>query len=78
MERFTWKTNGMANEKNIVSGAKYRFTVLTPRMIRLEFCEEGLFEDRASQIVFHRDFSPVKFSLDKDGDTLILKTEYLT
>ena len=78
MERFMWKTNGMANEKNIVSGAKYRFTVLTPRMIRLEFCEEGIFEDRASQIVFHRDFSPVKFSLDKDGDTLILKTEYLT
>ena len=45
--RFYWETRPLANEKNIVLGEKYRFTVLTPNLIRMEYSESGTFEDRA-------------------------------
>ena len=38
-------------KKNIIKGNKYRFSVLSPRLIRLEYNKEGLFEDRATSLV---------------------------
>lgn len=46
MERFKWETRPKALECNIVSGEKYRFTVLTDRLIRMEYSPIGEFEDR--------------------------------
>ena len=37
--------NNYSNELAIVRGDKYRFTVLTPELIRLEYQEEGVFEN---------------------------------
>ena len=36
---------GVAKEKNILKGRTYRFTVLTERLIRLEYNENGNFID---------------------------------
>ena len=41
---------------NMLIGDKYRITVLTDRLIRLEYSENGRFEDRASFAVTNRDF----------------------
>ena len=39
------------NVKNaIVQGENYRFTVLTPSMIRMEYSEKGVFVDKKTQI----------------------------
>ena len=78
MKRFKWYTMGNATKENIVMGDKYRFTVLTPRMIRIEYDENGKFEDRASQVVFYRDFQKCDFTVEKNNSKVIIKTEYLS
>ena len=51
-EQFKVGKNSVANEKSIIKGEKYRITVLTERLLRLEYNENGVFEDRATEIVF--------------------------
>ena len=50
------ETRPNALAANIVVGDKYRITHLTEGLLRLEYSEDGVFEDRATQMVFFRDF----------------------
>ena len=45
----------------MVVGDKYRITLLTEGLLRLEYSEDGVFEDRATQMVFFRDFPEVTY-----------------
>ena len=46
------------NVKNaIVQGENYRFTVLTPSMIRMEYSDKGIFVDQKTQMVVNREFT---------------------
>ena len=63
-----------ANPENIVQGDKYRFTVLTTGLIRLEYSEDGVFEDRATQTVLNRDFEKVDFLVKETEDELEIVT----
>lgn len=47
--------------ENIVRGSKYRITVLSEILVRLEYSETGLFEDRPTELVMNRNFPKVKF-----------------
>ena len=76
--RFLWETRPLALPANTVSGEKYRFSVLTPSLIRMEYSEQGIFEDRASQSVFFRDFPENKFSVERKDGVLRIETENLT
>ena len=60
-KRFLWPTAGKALDANIVRGDNYRITVLTDRLFRLEQDADGEFEDRATQVVFYRDFPAVEY-----------------
>ena len=40
--RFKLQLNGACNPACVVQGEKYRFTVLTSQMIRLEYSDEGV------------------------------------
>ena len=42
-----------ANRQNILQGDKYRITMLTEGLVRLEYSEDGIFEDRATQTVIN-------------------------
>ncbi len=75
--RFKWSVSPIASEKNTVAGASYRFTVLTNRLIRLEYDANGVFEDRASQSVFHRDFPEVEYTADITDGILKIETDAL-
>lgn len=44
------------NKACIVQGEKYRFSVLTPFMMRMEYSETGVFEDLQTQTVLNREF----------------------
>lgn len=77
MGRFQWPVRPEALPENIVSGVNYRFTVLTPQLIRMEYAPEGIFEDRASQTVFYRDFPPCNFSRKLERGILTVETENL-
>lgn len=77
-QRFKWETEGKALESNMIIGKKYRFTVLTDSLIRLEFDESGRFEDRASQSFFYRDFPQTEYVVKNEEDCLTIETSELT
>ena len=64
--------------KSIVKGKTYRFSVLTPRLIRIEYNSKGNFEDRATSLVVNRSFPEVKFNVNVDELSLTITTEYFT
>lgn len=75
--RFKWPVRPAALQENILAGRCYRFSVLTSRLLRLEYSTEGCFEDRASQSVFYRDFPKCGFESWREGGLLFLETEDL-
>ena len=76
-KRFVYETRPLALTQNMVFGDKYRFTVLTSSLIRMEYNKQGIFEDRASQSVFFRDFPENKFTAGRTNGWLKLETENL-
>lgn len=75
--RFKWETRGKALDANIVRGNAYRFTVLTPKLIRMEYDPQGIFEDNATQAVFFRDFPQTDYTVREQGSTLTIETDAL-
>ncbi len=55
-----------------------RFTVLTPRLIRMEWAEDGVFEDRASLGIVNRDLPVPSFRVKRSGSKVTVSTSYLT
>ena len=70
--------NPVANPKAIVTEGNARFTVLTDRLIRMEWAADGQFEDRASLAIINRDLPVPSFSRSRSGKTLTIKTDALT
>lgn len=66
------KTNGKANEGQIVIIDDVRITYLTDCLIRVEV---GEFTDLASQTVWFRAFDSNKFDVSKSGNKIIVETE---
>ncbi|MHB8061653.1 MAG: glycoside hydrolase family 31 protein [Ruminiclostridium sp.] len=60
-----------------MSDKKYRITVLTKQLIRLEYNEEGIFEDRATQVVLNREFPEVEYKVTEEEHRLQIITEKL-
>ena len=71
------KTSPVALKDNIIQGEKYRITMLTECLVRLEYSENGVFEDRPTQMVFHRDFPKTEFTVIKTNDGIQISTTYL-
>ena len=63
-----------ARPETVITGAAWRFTVLTDALIRVEYDPEGRFTDAATQTVQCRDFPPCAFTVSREGDgvTLVL------
>lgn len=64
--------------ESIIRGNTYRFTVLSERLIRLEYNANGDFNDDATQLVLNRNFEPVNFGFTEDENFLEIKTKYFT
>lgn len=69
--------HGQAQEKAMVQGENYRFTVLTSALIRMEYAEDGQFEDRPTQSVWNRCFDVPHFRVIEDEETLQIVTEHV-
>ena len=65
-----------AEGKNIIAGSNYRFTIITERLIRLEFNKDGVFEDRPTELAWNRNLGEVKFTKKEDKKYLEIKTKY--
>ena len=70
------KKRAKANEKNIVKGEKYRFTVLTERLIRLEYNDKGQFIDDPTELVLYRDMETPKFDVIDNANFVSITTSY--
>ena len=60
--------------ENQIRGEKYRITMLTEGLVRLEYCEDGVFEDRPTQMALHRDFPKTEFHLIHNPDGIEIHT----
>ncbi|MBR5613856.1 MAG: DUF5110 domain-containing protein [Clostridia bacterium] len=74
-EKYQYKTTPKADEKAVIVGDKYRFTVLTSRLLRIEYSETGYFEDRATQTVINRCFDVPEFTCSDSNGIVIITTE---
>ncbi|MBK9121636.1 MAG: DUF5110 domain-containing protein [Chloroflexi bacterium] len=76
-EQFAFHARPVANPAMTVTFGSARFTVLTERVIRLEYDPNGRFEDRASQTVWFRHQPEVPFSAHESDDALRIETASL-
>ena len=68
------KTSGIACKDNIIVSQNVRVTVLTERMIRIEFSGDEEFTDLPSQTVWYRDFGKIEFTQSVSTDILTVET----
>ena len=68
----------LPNANHIAKGQKYRITVLSDLLVRLEYSETGVFEDRPTELVMNRKFPVTQFERKEDEKFLTIKTSYFT
>lgn len=66
------------NKECVFQGNKYRITVLTERLVRLEYDENGFFEDRPTELVWYRNLPKPEFKVNEDNRFLEITTKYFT
>ena len=69
--------NPVADPAAILIDGTARFTVLTSRLIRLEWMEDGIFQDHASFIVLNRQLPVPEFTTEEKDGWLEIRTSYL-
>ena len=62
----------------IFKDSNYRITVLTERLVRLEFSVDGTFNDKETILVKNRNFPVPVFKVEQDEKYLVIKTKYFT
>ncbi|KAI9652538.1 MAG: hypothetical protein M1831_006729 [Alyxoria varia] len=78
-QRPHFRMSPRANEAAIVGGdigQNYRFTILTEGLIRLEYTQNGMFEDRASTFAINRNIEVPPFRKVEDDQKLEIITKY--
>lgn len=68
----------LANPKAVVTAGKARFTVLTSRLVRMEWSEDGRFEDRATLGIVNRRMPVPAFKVSRSGGKVTIKTDGMT
>lgn len=71
------KSSPVANSENYVRGENYRITLLTDALVRLEYSDSGVFEDRPTQMVLNRNFPKTDFKLIRNDDGIEIYTKSL-
>jgi alpha-glucosidase (family GH31 glycosyl hydrolase) len=64
------------NELSVIQGKKYRITIMTERLIRFEYNEDGIFEDRPTELIWNRYFEKPEFEVKQDEKYLEITTKY--
>lgn len=77
LKKFVQSTRPKALQSAVVQGPDYRFTVLTDRLIRMEFQPDGQFMDDATQCIICREFSCPEFRVRETEQKLEIITKEL-
>ena len=75
---YAQKNNPVAAPEAVVVCGNARFTVLTDRLIRMEWAQDGTFEDRASLAVVNRALPVPAFTSVRSGEGVTIKTSKIT
>lgn len=67
----------VANPDVVVQQEKVRFTVLSSRLLRMEYDENGRFQDSPSQVFWYRNQSVPPFQVVRQGQHLEIITDHL-
>lgn len=67
-----------SDSKACIVGKKYRFSVITERVIRIEYSPNGTFVDLPSQLVQNRNIGLPAFTLRQDQTFLEITTKYFS
>ena len=70
--------NPKADPQAVVTTQHARFTILTPQLIRMEWSEDGVFEDRATLSFVNRKLPVPAFKVRDTRSKLVIKTDSLT
>lgn len=70
------KEKAISKKKAIFQGKKYRITILTERLFRIEYNEKGIFLDLPTQFALFRDFEVPDFTVREDSKFLEITTRY--
>jgi len=73
-DRLCFRGQPVAHPDSVVVSGKARFTLLTPRLIRLEWSETGEFEDRSTFAFPTRHAPPPPFTVGVEGENLLIDT----
>ena len=68
----------VANSACVLQGNKYRITVLTERLVRLEYSESGIFEDSPTELVWYRNLEKPEFNVINNKNNLVIETKYFS
>jgi hypothetical protein len=60
----------VAHPRSVIEAGRYRVSVLTDRLVRIEYAADQVFEDRATPAVCNRRFGPTRPEVRRDGDAL--------
>lgn len=69
--------DSFADPKAVVRGNHYRFSVLSEKVIRMEYSKTGHFVDAETQIVLNRNFPVPEFHVNDNEGKLEIITKYL-
>ena len=70
MDKYTFLSDAAANPGSTVTGPNYRFTIIDDIVLRYEWSEDGVFEDRASTFAINRNFAKPKFRIEDEESQL--------
>jgi alpha-glucosidase (family GH31 glycosyl hydrolase) len=73
--RYRITTRPVAEPAAVIQGDRFRITVLTAGLLRLEYANNGAFEDRASAFALYRDLPVPDFRVTETDDALEILTE---
>lgn len=71
-------TKAKSDKKAIVQGTNYRISVITERVVRLEFSAVGQFNDRPTQLIRRRNVGLPDFSVRQDANIVEISTKYFS
>ena len=69
-------TRVKSDEKTYIKGKCFRITVITERIVRLEYSPNGEFVDRPTQLIARRNLGYPEFQTRQDTQFLEIATKY--
>ena len=70
--------NLVTNPEAVFKGDNYRISVLSERLVRLEYSVDGKFSDAATTLVQNRNFNVPEFKVEQDNNYLSITTKYFS